>query len=551
MRAAVASRHWTCNDRGVVFNEQLLAANLAALERGQGRLPAFGALDPERARVAADASSGMRLELKTAAGTWLPFEDPAATEYPPQLFVIGAGLGAVLDTIERVGAPTRVVVLEPDPGAAVLMLARRDWTEWLTQGRLRVLTGPEYAGAAEFARYVDVSAPPLVIASNTLADHRPGEVAAARAVAARMIGEAQSNAAARRRFAGPYLLQTIANLPVLAHEGDAASLDALFPRRPAVVVGAGPSLDENLPALAAMQDRAIVIAADTTLRPLLAGGVRPNLMVGIDPSELNARHLAGVSGLQDVWLAAEGSLHPAAFTGFAGRTFLFKVSAHEPWPWLRSIGLDRGLVRAWGSVVTSAFDLAVRMGCNPIVFAGLDLSYPVRRPYCANTIYDAQWREAIVTYGCTWEQLVDDYFARLPDLRLPDIHGRPVLTSRSLVSFRDWLREQIARDPSRRFINATGAGLFHGPNLGQATLDEILGSAPSIGPQVRAQLRAAHARSRPDARRLRTAVDGLVRLAERSGTPRLLARWVDFTAGTVTASDIHDRLAAVLPSLAA
>jgi len=472
-----------------------------------------------------------------------------AGHLPSQLFIIGAGSGAVLQSPELAGPSTRVVVLEPDAVVAARMVARPDWARWINDGRLRVLAGPDYHGASSAARQVDVSESPRVVVSRELAENHPAAAAAARAVAMRMISEAEANANARKRFAGRYLLQTIANLAVIAREGNITALDGRFAGRPAVVVGAGPSLDENLPALAALQDRAVIIGADTTLRPLLAGGVRPHIMAAVDPAELNARHLAGVSGLDDVWLAAEGSLHPAAFGGFAGRTFLFKVSDHEPWPWLNAVGLDCGLLRAWGSVVTSAFDLALRMGCSPIVFAGLDLSYPVRRPYCANTFFDETWHAAIATHGCTWEQLIDDYFNRLPDLRTADIHGTPTLTSSHLVSFRDWLREQIGDDASGRFVNATGAGILHGPGLVQSSLHEALGNAPSIDRDVREQLRVAHAGSLRTASRLRRAAEDLLAHPDLPRSAGTLARWVDFSAGSLTVAGIRDQLAATIPSL--
>ena len=94
-----------------MFSEAILASNLAALERSQGKPPALAALDPERVRAIPDGAAGLRLELKTAAGAWLPFDSPAAIEFPKQLFVIGPALGAVLDTIERAGAATRVIAL--------------------------------------------------------------------------------------------------------------------------------------------------------------------------------------------------------------------------------------------------------------------------------------------------------------------------------------------------------------------------------------------------------------------------------------------------------
>jgi hypothetical protein len=533
-----------------MFSESVLAANIAALERTQGQVPALSPLDPERVRALSDGAAGIRLEMRTQSGDWIPLGDASTTEFPTQLFVIGPALGTVLDAIERVGAPTRVVALEPDPGVAVLMMARRDWTQWLESGRLRLLTGPDYRGFATCSRQVNVAQPPLVIAHPVLAEHRPSEVAAAQSVAKRMIAEAEKNAEARRRFAGRYLLQTLSNLPMIASEGDAGALDNLFAGKPAVVVGAGPSLDDNLAMLSALQDRVVIIGADTTLRPMLAAGVRPHIVAGVDPGEMNARHLAGVAGLDDVHLVAEGSLNPIAFEGFAGRTFVFKVSEHEPWPWLASLGLGRATLRAWGSVVTSAFDLALRLGCNPILFAGLDLSFPVRRPYCSNTIYDGMWRETMETYGCTWEQILDDYFGRFQHVHLPDVHGKPVLTSGTLVSFRNWLCEQIAATPNRRFVNTTGAGLLHGVNIEQGALRDLVETAPVIGDDVRAALRGVHARSVGASACLRREAVALARDAGHPRNAKLLADWKTFTADTVSAAEICERLESVLPRLA-
>lgn len=527
-----------------MFSESILSANLAALERVQGRRPTLTGLDPDRVRAIPDDAAGLQLELSTSTGSWVPLQGPVVTQFPKQLLVIGPALGAVLDQIEGVGAATRVVAIEPDPGVAVLMLARRDWTSWIEQGSLRLLTGPDYGGAANCARSVDVSEPPQLLVSPELAHHRPDDVAAARVVAERLISEAEKNASARKRFAGPYLLQSLGNLPVIARESNVAALDGVCASRPAVIVGAGPSLDDNLPALAALQDHAVIVAADTTLRPLLAGGVRPHIMVAVDPSPLNAQHLTGVEALDDIWLAAEGSLHPSAFGGFAGRIFTFKVSDHQPWPWLRALGCDRGLLQTWGSVATSAFDLARRMGCDPIIYAGLDLSFPVRRPYCANTIYDALWRDAMAQYGCTWQQLVDEYFGRPGNkLRRPDIHGASVATSAHLVSFRDWLVEQTAGDGTRRFINATGAGILHGGRIVQSTLEGALANAPAIG-GLREVIRAAHASGLIAGHVVAAAVDQLVANIDAPPGAAHVARWIEFTAGTVTAAEVRERLEA-------
>jgi len=522
-----------------MFSEAVLAANVAVVERTQGQAPPLAPLDPERVRALPDATAGIRLELRTQSGDWIPLDEPATTEFPPQLFVIGPVLGTILDKIERASAATRVIALEPDPGVAALMMARRDWARWFESGRLRLLIGPDYQGAATFSRLVNVTRAPLVVEHPVLAAHRPAHVAAARRVARQMIADAEKNLEARRKFAGRYLLQTLANLPVITREADAGALDGVFPGVPAVVVGAGPSLDENLPALAALQDRAVIIGADTTLRPLTKGGVRPHIVAGVDPGELNARHLAGVEDIDDVHLVAEGSLNPIAFEGFGGRTFTFKVSNHEPWPWLETHGLTRTTLRAWGSVVTSAFDLALRLGCNPIVFAGLDLAYTGMRPYCRGTVYDAQWQQGIDA-GFTLQQVMDNYFAQLPDVRIKDLHGAEVRTTPAMMAFRSWLLEHSAATRNRTIVNATGGGTLYGPGVRQSTLHDVLGGAPPLGGQVRERLVVAHRASAAPVS-LRGDVDRLLDAAARQSSS-LFKGWREFTLDTVSDAQITKAL---------
>lgn len=417
------------------------------------------------------------------------------------------------------------MILEPDPAIAALLLARRDWHAWLSSGRLRLLVGPDYVGASAVARHVRGT--PAILVNDVLAAHRPAVVARASAVAERIQAEAAANAEARRQFAGRYLLQSLRNLPVIEREADIAALDGAFAGRPAVIAAAGPSLDRALDTLQEYQDRVVVVAVDTTLRPLLAAGVRPHLVVAVDPNELNARHLAGVAHADGIWLAAEGSLHPSVFGSFGGRTFIFQVSDHQPWPWLKRAGITRGSLRAWGSVVTSALDLGLRMGCNPIVFVGHDCAYTGGRPYCDNTIFHETWRAYLMdTCGeVTAERIREQEGYMLHGRALvaaTDINGDRVQTTGHLVSFRDWIVEQTTITRDRTFINATGAGLLHGPRIAQMPLGAALGGHAGEPFDARTVLADRYARTQ-----------GQTVLGTRAPARDDLAAWVDFTAGTV------------------
>jgi len=532
-----------------VLSPEVLTANIAALAKAQGKCPTLGAL-PDSVRVAV-STAGVHLEMRAPGGGWQGVDFPSGpgadstwladgtSPGASQLIVVGVGLGYALAKAERLPI-RRVLAIEPHPGLATLLLSRSDWRRWFADGRLRLLTGPDYEGAADVARFLDGLRDISVVSHPMRVQAEPEVMAHAASVAERVAQNARANGNARRKFAGPYLLQTLTNLEAIAAGADLGALDGAFTGVPAVVAGAGPSLDENARQLAPLQDRALVITADTALRPLLTSGVRPHLAVAVDSSELNARHVTAADGAEDVMLAAEGSVHPSAFARFEGRTFGFRISNHEPWPWLRdAAGIERPEVRTWASVLTSAFQIARRAGCNPIVFVGADMAYTGMRPYCRGTIYDAMWQEWM-DRGCTWDALMAEYFSRQPEIWQADVRGEPARTAPHLVSFRDWLVDAIAAAADGTFINATGAGILHGRRVRQASLDEALGDAPRHS-GLRELFAARHAAGTRPAEAARAAE--LRRLARTRAVRLPLERWVDFAVSTVSREDILQALA--------
>ena len=339
--------------------------------------------------------------------------------------VIGAGLGAIIDDLFARGAGTRVLVIEPDASGVTAFLGQRDWTAAIQSGRLLVLSGPDYRGADRAWRLVSIGdVAPLIVVHPVLARGTyPEDVRRAAAVGARVVADARGNAGAEAVFAGPYLLNTVENLGVVAREGDVDALAGAFDGVPAIVAAAGPSLNRAIAELQRVQGRALVIAVDTALRPLLRAGIAPHIAVAVDPSERNARHLVNLDGAGGTWFVAEPGVHPHAFPTFAARTFAFRVGDNHPWPWLASLGIGRGTLDAWGSVLVSALDLAIRMGARPIAIVGADLAYTGGQPYCRGTAFEEDWARE-VRFG----ERLDDVWARVANRpgaqALPDLHGR-------------------------------------------------------------------------------------------------------------------------------
>ena len=224
-------------------------------------------------------------------------------------------------------------------------------------------------------------------------------------------------------------------------DADAGRLFGKFRNIPLIIVSAGPSLNLNIHHLRGIEDRCFVLSVDTALRPLLAAGVRPHAVITADPSELNAQHIAGVMP-DSSYLIAEQTVHPDALQS-GQRRFLFGLGLF-PDSLFAKYGFGKTRLEAWGSVATTALDLACRMGANPIIFAGQDFAYSWNRDYASNTIYHSNWFD-VHESGTA---------------RARDIYGGEAYTTENLIAYRDFFVRRMKQSANVRFINATEGGIL-------------------------------------------------------------------------------------------
>lgn len=537
-----------------------IVANLAAHRARWGFEPRVSA-DTSAVRVEPSTGPWPRVTLRTVDDRWLrvhsdrePLDEAArwiANAWPDHLAaslvcIVGAGCGYVLDVLEeRIAPATKILVLEPEPAFASLCLGRRDWTRLIEAGRLMILSGPSFEGSAEAWRLVNPDAPsPVVLGHPVIADARPKAAREAAHVVRQAVTGARANEEARRKFAGPYLVNTLRNLPAIARGHDVRVLTEAFRGTPAIIAAAGPSLDTALSDLARLHDQALLIAVDTALRPLLDLGIAPRLAVGIDPSAMNARHFQLLPECPETWLVSESALEPSAASVFDNRTFWFRASNHHPWPWLREVGVEVGQLDVWGSVLTAAFQVARLAGCDPIVFVGADLAFTGGRPYCRGTTYEFDWAWT-TSFGTGLEDVWRQHIGRRETCRVADVHGTEAITTPALLSFRDWIIARAAH-AGRRVVNASGAGILVGEGIEQSTLAKVLfpsGAMPSLDAIARAP------RTVPDhaglAGHLRALGDMLVG-GESSGP---LPRWVEVTSDRVGREEIDVALSEAAAAL--
>ncbi|HET7839837.1 MAG TPA: 6-hydroxymethylpterin diphosphokinase MptE-like protein [Rectinemataceae bacterium] len=251
-----------------------------------------------------------------------------------------------------------------------------------------------------------------------------------------------------------------------------------FPRfeGPAVICGAGPSLEEALPFIAANRERISVLACDTALGPMLTEGVKPDLVVCLEAQIHNLADFVPL-GRTAMPLAADLSSHPASFRALHGPKHLSFVRL-APSPFLgRVAALGSALGLPWlelpplGSVGVHAAYLARSLASGPLFATGLDFSFEVGKTHARGSP-SLLAEERRLERLCRWPgQYAVSFRTRTTWAPCPALgDGRRLLSDPILLSYATLLREVSGGSgPALYDIRGRGPDIGARPiGLGQA-----------------------------------------------------------------------------------
>ena len=262
-----------------------------------------------------------------------------------------------------------------------------------------------------------------------------------------MIVTAGGNLQTLMIMARQYQANTLFNLRYILMNPPLKSLFGAFEGKPAIIVSAGPSLDKNIDLLHEVRDKVLIIAVDTSLKPLKAKGIEPHLICTGDPQEANYRHLRGASN-SGAFLIAEPMTNPKSFRDFNGNVFIGSYG-DKVVTWMEEFIPELGRVLCWGSVATMAFDVARKLGADPIIFIGQDLSFPGGRTYAKGTYFETEEKRAMTVE----EQERNGVYT------VEDIFGNQITTNRQMFAYHRWFVNEIKRTKAK-VINATEGGIL-------------------------------------------------------------------------------------------
>ena len=228
---------------------------------------------------------------------------------------------------------------------------------------------------------------------------------------------------------------------------------------PALLVAAGPSLDELRPHIKALSERALVIACDTALRFLAYNGVIPHFAVSTDAQFWNYLHIAGLPPdfLKNITLIAESAVCPLALNAPFKSRFLFA----SLYPTAKAVEAQvdpKGALGAGGSVATSAWDFARFTGAPGIWAAGLDLAFPGYRTHYKGAVFEERIHAASTRFSPAETQSA--LALRGGGLfRAVSADGGKTLTDKRLSLYAAWFENAVKNAPQISAHRFSGQGL--------------------------------------------------------------------------------------------
>lgn len=377
----------------------------------------------------------------------------------PTFIVAGAGLGYVWAALEQRFENPVVIVAEPDLGLLKAALCVGNHSAALRAGRLTFITRAERRALHDTLSCMNadvmlgvqfVTLPPAGRCQAAFHAEVRGMIAAYAAYGRMQIMTLVKTARVTCRNIAMNLRDYVRRPGVETLRGAAAGY-------PAILVAAGPSLARALPMLAALRERAVVIAVQTVYRQLLDAGCVPHFVTSLDYHELSAGFFEGVAESSGATLVAEPKAHWSVFDAFRGPRRLLHAGFAEDL--LREAAPRRGALKAGSTVAHLSFYLAEHLGCDPIILIGQDLCYADGLYYPPGLPIEDVWRPELSRFYTPemkqWERIVRSR----PILRtVPDVHGRSTYTDEQLCTYAEQFQADFAATRAQ-VIHAGQAGM--------------------------------------------------------------------------------------------
>lgn len=248
-----------------------------------------------------------------------------------------------------------------------------------------------------------------------------------------------------------HFLKNLTHLPGSFY---ANALKGAFKNVPAIICGAGPSLEATIETLRGLEDKALIIAGGSSLAALSSQGVKVHFGMAIDPNLEEYTRMKNSFAFETPLLYST-RVHPSIFQTCSGPFGYLRAGiggVGELWM-EEELGLldelvGKSLSNETMSVTAICVAWAQFLGCSPILLNGIDMAYTGKKRYASGVVEDVTFKKSSL------EQVAQNQIIRKKDRlgKFVDTAVRWVMESATISKF-------AKKHPKTRFINTTDGGI--------------------------------------------------------------------------------------------
>jgi len=230
---------------------------------------------------------------------------------------------------------------------------------------------------------------------------------------------------------------------------NASSLFGAFKGMPAIVVGAGPSLDHEIDLLKTASSNALILSGGSSIGALLQSGVIPHFAATVDPNPAQYLRLRQSQAFCLPTFYRSRALYEGLMNQKGPLFYLRGGDGYPIVEWFEEqLGIDGPILDGGNSVSNMILEIAHALGCDPIIMVGYDLAYSGGNLYSKHITESLSAKESAKFSGSTRGELITG----------KGLEGS-VLTEVKWMIEAKWIEEFQKRHPESSIINTAMEGL--------------------------------------------------------------------------------------------
>mgnify|MGYP001274450223 CR=1 FL=1 len=312
-----------------------------------------------------------------------------AFEKKPDIFIIGGfGLGYHVEAAVRKYPDIKILVLEKDISFIKYTMTVRDISAILENENVEYIVtekGEEILEILQKCETRNIAVSILRLAKELYPDTYSNITRLVHS----FVNSREINIATLARFQKLWTRNILNNAFHFTKYAGINTLYDKFAGVPIFIVASGPSLSKNIEELRRVKGKGLILAMNSAFRKLVDMGIIPDMVMAVDPQDIITKFFTGVYSPQTL-LITEITVSKKIITPYPG-SILFTSSVFKMGKWLEEYSSQKGEIDVGGSVATAAYGLAVRLGCSPVIFCGLDLAYPGGETHFQGSYFEDNW----------------------------------------------------------------------------------------------------------------------------------------------------------------